>query len=88
MANRSIEGKHLRWLIAGAVAEYFTKVLQKPAAGEDFQYYVDDTCNRTHKYLTAGGGTTGWASDLQCSIAIDAAIAFNVKLGDEVTIYW
>lgn len=93
-----VEGKHVRWFAAGAVAEHLKHVSNGTAMlGADFDYLVSDTCNRIHKYLTTHGaqGPDGSASDMQCVACIEAAKAFlpeglttlNTR-SIEVTIYW
>lgn len=86
----NIEGKHLRWIISGAVKEYFEQGRQQ-VDKEQFDYYVSDTCNRVHKYLTSGGGqgADGTASDFQCVLCAEiSGIYGHPKLGDEVTVWW
>lgn len=86
----NIEGKHLRWFVAGAIALYLKQTAPTEPLGANFDWLVDDTCNRVHKYLTTNRaqGADGSASDLQCSICLEARKAFGVQAGDTVEIYW
>lgn len=87
MRTRNIEGRHLRWFAAGLLCEHF-KAMGKDAHGADFAYLLDDTCNKLTGYLQGNFSTSGSWTDLQCRTALEAQAAFDVKLGDSVTIGW
>lgn len=89
MSQVRIEGKHLRWIVTGALREYYKRINFEPTE-EQFQHYVSDTCNRMHMYLTTGGaqGADGSASDLQCTLLLEVYGMFGYPKCGEVTIFW
>lgn len=83
----TIDATKLREWVRQQVAKYFVDAgMNLPH--ENFSHYCEDTANRVWQYLTTDGarGADGRASDVQCSLCIQAREAFGVPRGRNVTV--
>jgi hypothetical protein len=87
----SISGKMLRNFVIGSLYQYHRDTDMK-IDKEDFDHFVNDTCNKLHKYLTGGFSTNGSWSDIQCSIAWNVVSLFGIHVHgpdkDEIEVRW